>query len=450
MPLPRITRFLLWLLPIPEALAGQPRPNIVFLLADDMGPGDSTAFGGTMVETPNLERLAREGLRFESYYSAAPICSPSRCGLITGQFPSRWNITSYLQARAGNRRCEQADFLDPKAPSLPRVLRESGYATAHIGKWHLGGGRDVVNPPKLSAYGYDLGLGTYESPEPAAALGLTTLPWGPDAQKEPQQVSRHERTRWMVDQTLAFLRSHPDQPCFVNLWLDDTHTPWVPAEVAEGKNSARPNLIKVIREMDLQIGRLMDALPPGTLLIFASDNGPIPTFKGERNNGRRGSKLSLYEGGIRLPFLARWTGQIPAGKVDATSVIHAVDMLPTLAALAGAKLPQGYASDGVDVSSALRGTPLVRAKPLFWEYGRNSTSFAYPELAADRSPNVAMRDGNWKLVVNADGSGAELYDVSADPVEKQNLAESQPEIAHRMKAAALAWRNSLPTLNPAP
>ncbi len=419
------------------------QPNIVFILADDMGIGDTSSYGGTMAKTPQLERLAQEGTRFTRYYSASPICSPSRCGLITGQFPARWNVTSYLQARAGNKACEQVDFLDSKAPSLPRILQAAGYATAHIGKWHLGGGRDVINPPKFAAYGYDLGLGTYESPEPAAGLGLQTVPWGPDDKKEPQQVSRHERTKWMVDETIRFLQQHPGKSCFVNLWLDDTHAPWVPSEAQPKQDKA--NLFKVTEEMDRQIGRLMDAVPANTLLIFASDNGPLPTFNGQRNNGLRGSKLSLYEGGIRLPLIARWKDHVPAGKVDDKTMIHAADVLPTLAAIGNGKLPDDYHSDGENFAQALLGNPTTRSKPLFWEYGRNATSFKYPE-GNDRSPNMAMRDGSWKLLINADGTQPELYDLMTDPNETKNLMEAQPERATKMKAAALSWRESLPKL----
>lgn len=423
------------------------RPNIVFILADDMGFGDVACYGGTLAPTPHLDRLAKEGTRFTRYYSASPICSPSRCGLITGQFPARWSITSYLQTRAGNRHCEQTDFLDPKAPSLPRILKASGYATAHIGKWHLGGGRDVAAPPKFADYGYDLGLGTYESPEPAAGLGLRTVPWGPEEKREPQQVARHDRTRWMVDGTLAFLKKNADRPCFVNLWLDDTHTPWVPENAVKADSKERSSLAKVIVEMDRQIGRLMDAVPANTLLIFATDNGALPTFDGARSIGLRGSKLSLYEGGTRVPFIARWPGKVPPARVDDTTVIAAVDLLPTLAAITSARLPKGYTSDGMDLSTALLGSSAARTKPLFWEYGRNDSAFSYPH-GRDRSPNLAFLDGHWKFLINADGTRAELYDLAADPNETNNLTSREPARTATMLSALLAWRRALPKLQP--
>ncbi len=427
------------------------RPNIVVVLADDFGWGDPACQGNKLVETPIIDRLAKEGVRFTQGYVAAPICSPSRCGIITGNFPARWKITSFLQTRAGNKACEMADYLDPTAPSLPRMLKDAGYATAHVGKWHLGGGRDVTDAPKFAAYGYDLGLGTYESPEPAAPLGLKTTPWGPQDQLEPQQVPRHRRTAWMVDRTLEFLKANAAKRCFVNLWLDDTHTPFVPSDAAlkaarrpmEGEPKAKYRAVLV--EMDRQIGRLLDGLKgTNTLVLFLGDNGASPPFERERSGGLRGQKLSLYEGGVRVPMMAWWPGTLAGGAVNETTVLATVDFLPTLATIAGAKLPADAKPDGEDLSAALRGEAPVRRKPLLWEYGRNATSFAYPKDAKHRSPNLAIRSGDWKLLVNADGTGAELYDLSKDRAEAVNRAADHPDRVGELTAAVLAWRKSLP------
>lgn len=428
------------------------KPNIVIIYADDLGAGDLGVYGGDLAETPNLDRMTREGTRFTRYYSASPICSPSRCGLLTGQFPARWRITSYLQTKAGNRACGQADFLDPDAPSLPRALKAAGYATAHVGKWHLGGGRDVDNAPKFAAYGYDLGLGTYESPEPHPDITATDWIW---SAQDP--VKRWERTRWMVDKTLDFLKSHPDAPCFVNLWLDDVHTPWVPSANDQdigndGRTTGKPatpkRLARVLTEMDAQIGRLLQAIRDDdsgrpTLVLFLSDNGPLPTFNRRRTLGLRGSKLSLYEGGVRMPLIAWGPGIVAPGAVDEETVISAVDFFPTLCALAEAPLPDGYESDGQNMLGALRGEKTKRSKPLLWEYGRNETSFAYPK-GEDRSPNVAILEDNWKALVNADGSDLQLYDLTADPEERHNLAENHPDMARRLSEAALKWRRAMP------
>jgi arylsulfatase A-like enzyme len=429
------------------SFAASSRPNIIVLLADDLGFGDVAVYGGKM-PTPNLDKMAREGTRFTQFYVASPICSPSRCALITGQFPARWQITSYLQTRKGNRACEQVDFLDPRAPSLPRALKSAGYATAHVGKWHLGGGRDVTNAPKFAAYGYDVGYGTYESPEPHPDITATNWIWSPR-----DKVKRWERSRWMLDRTLEFLRTHTNQPCFVNLWFDDVHTPWVPSRDVQDDTSLRgdmkKNLRPVLTEMDREIGRLLATLretgaASNTLVLFLGDNGPLPTFQQERTAGLRGSKMSLYEGGIREPFIAWWPGRIRANALETNSVLNAVDLFPTLAALAGVETTERLAGDGEDTSSALFGKSFTRTKPMFWEYGRNTNSFGFPRITRDRSPNVAMRDGSWKLLLNADGTGAELYDVVGDLNETRDVSAQQREVVERMKSAALKWRKSLP------
>jgi len=181
-------------------------------------------------------------------------------------------------------------------------------------------------------------------------------------------------------------------------------------------------------------------------VIFTSDNGPLPSFRGSRSGGLRGSKLSLYEGGTRMPFVVRWPGHTPAGKVDEQTVLAATDLFPSLCAIAGVAMPKA-AFDGEDLSGALLGRPSVRTRTLFWEYGRNTNSFAFPR-EVDRSPNVALREGDWKLLVNADGSDTQLFNLKTDPKETSNVADKNPEVAARMKAKALAWRESLPKLRP--
>lgn len=421
---------------------GRP-PNVILILADDMGIGDLGCYGGSQAPTPRIDQLATEGMRFTQFYTMAPICSASRAGIITGMFPARWRITSYLQTRQGNAGCEQADFLDPRAPSLPRALRAAGYATAHFGKWHLGGGRDVADAPKFAAYGYDESAGTWESPEPHPDITAANSIWS-----DKDKVKRWDRTAFFVDQTLDFLKRHRDRPCFVNLWPDDVHTPWVPDEMSDRTDTPK-NFRPVLAEFDRQMGRLLDGLKAlgldeNTVVIFTSDNGPMPTFDGARSGALRGGKLSLYEGGIRMPCTVRWPGRVPAGRVDERTIGAAVDFFPTLCAIAGAAVPRDQRLDGVDLSAAWRGEGGGRAAPLFWEYGRNAEFFKFPGEPRDRSPNLAVRRDRWKLLANADGSQIELYDLDADEKEACNLSADEPALARELTRLAFDWRASLP------
>jgi arylsulfatase A-like enzyme len=429
-----------------ELFAAAQKPNIVFLLTDDMGYGDVGCYGGKFVPTPNIDRLAQEGTKFTKFYVASPICSPSRTGFLTGMYPARWKIHSFLQARAGNRAVGQVDFLDPHAPSIARTLKAAGYATAHIGKWHMGGGRDVTNAPPFSAYGFDEHVSTYESPEPDPNITATNWIWSAQ-----DNVKRWDRSAYFVDKSLDFLRRHKDQPCYVNLWPDDVHTPWVPeAAAAQRKNGAHETeaeFKRVLAEYDRQVGRFMAGLKElglaeNTIVIFTSDNGPMPDFKHERTAGLRGRKGSLYEGGTRMPLIVRWPGHAPAGRVDEKTVLTAVDFFPMFCKLGGTVLPPKENFDGEDLSRAFSGESLVRTLPILWEFGSNNTEFPSPK--GDHSPNVAIRDGKWKLLVNNDGTGAELYDLDADRNETQNIADKNPQLANRLTEQAVNWRKSLP------
>jgi arylsulfatase A-like enzyme len=362
-------------------------------------------------------------------------------------YPARWRITNYLQTRAGNRASEQADFLDPKAPSVARVLKQSGYVTGHFGKWHMGGGRDVTNAPLFREYGFDEHAGTYESPEPDPQITATNWIWSAQ-----DKVKRWDRSAYFVDRTLDFMRRHKGQPCYVNLWPDDVHTPWVPKgsdleQRRRENDESAPNFKAVLAEYDKQVGRLMAGLKElgvdeNTILVFSSDNGPLPTFGGKRAGGLRGSKISLYEGGTRMPLIVRWPGHVPAGRVDDQTIMGGVDFFPIFCTLAQAHLPENETFDGEELSRAFLGSSVARKRPLLWEYGRNAT-FNYPK-GRDRSPNVALRDGKWKLLVNADGSQVELYDLETDKAERLNVAEQNSEVAKRLSETALQWRKSLP------
>jgi len=289
------------------------KPNIIFILTDDMGFGDISCFNGTY-KTPNIDRIAAEGRRFTNYYSASPICSPSRVGFLTGMAPAKFDFTTFLATRKKNKDCEQADFLRSDAPSIARVLHVAGYATAHFGKWHMGGGRDVHDAPSIKEYGFDEYNSTWESPDPDPLLTDSNWIWS-----STDSIKRWNRTAYFVDKTLQFLKKHKGQACYVDLWPDDVHTPWVPGdgEVRHYPAGAREELsfLEVLKEYDHQLGRLLQGIKElgideNTIIVFTSDNGPLPNFRHDRSAYMRGSKLSLYDGGTKMPFFIRWPHQV--------------------------------------------------------------------------------------------------------------------------------------------
>ncbi len=446
------------------------RPNIVMIFADDLGYGDLGVTGNRDVATPNLDSLARDGLRFSQFYVAAPICSPSRVGVTTGQFPSQQLIHTYLNDRKSNRSAGMRDWLDPKAPCVARAFQQAGYATGHFGKWHMGGGRDVGDAPLPQAYGFEESVTSFEGlgdrilgeedsglSKQSAALGRGKIEWAP----------KHRQTELYVDRTVDFIRRHKDKPFYAHLWPCDVHDGHFPrpdllekyAKFSSNKYAQR--FYAVLDEFDRQMGRLFRALDEmgvadNTLIVFTGDNGPTawPRYYREgfeppgSTAGFRGRKWSLYEGGIRQPLLVRWkSGGVPAGRVDETSVIGAVDLFPTFCSLAGVKPPQGAKFDGADLSAAFRGKPAKkRARPLLWEYDRGGTAYPKPGKAEDVSPNLAIRDGRWKLLVNADSTQPELYDFSKSQLERENVAAAHPDAVRRLSKLALDWRKSLPVL----
>ncbi|HYH57207.1 MAG TPA: sulfatase-like hydrolase/transferase [Anseongella sp.] len=448
--------------PGPRGKAAEAPPNIIFILMDDMGYADLSAFGNGPVKTPNIDRLAREGIKFTDFYVASPICSPSRVALMTGQYPSRHRFYSYLDSREKNARRKMPDYLDPGVATVAGTLKKAGYATAHFGKWHMGGGRDVGDAPLPADYGFDESLVSFEGlgdrllirgdklSEASARLGRGKVTW----------VEKHEMTGHYVDRAIAFIKKHRGRPFYIDLWPNDVHDPHQPKPEDREKfagfanNRYRQDFYAVLYQLDRQVGRLLDTLDAmglarNTLVVLTSDNGPTdwPFYYKEyfqppgSADPFRGRKWSLYEGGIRVPFLARWPGRIPAGAVDSVTVMHSTDLFPTFCRVAGAKAPGGL--DGQDMSGPLSGRHRPREAPLFWEYGREGVVLK-PGNPRFISPQLAVREKSWKLLVNADSTELALYDLSKDPAENHNLAERHPEIAGRMAAEVLNWKRSLP------
>ncbi|WP_395716315.1 sulfatase [Prosthecobacter sp.] len=445
-----------------SSLSSVARPNFVMVFIDDMGWGDFSCFGNKDAKTPNIDRIAAEGIRFEQFHVNSPICSPSRCALTTGQYPQRWRIHSYLNNRADNERRGCAQWLDPKAPTLARMLQQNGYATGHFGKWHLGGQRDVDDAPPITAYGFDESLTNFEGMGPKL-LPLTMKPgdsepgkiWA-DAERLGKPVTWMQRskiTSGFIDAAIPFIDKAVagKKPFFVNLWPDDVHGPWWPPtdKWAQGK---RGLYLSVLEEMDRQFGHLFDylrsnpELRDNTLLLICSDNGPEP---GAGSAGPfRGSKTTLYEGGTRSPLIVWGPGLIDkakAGSVNTKSIFAAFDLAPSLLSIAKIEA-KDIAFDGEDIAPALLGQKEVsRRAPIFWRRppDRKTASPALPE----RLPDLAMRDGRWKLLCEYDGTKPQLYDLDKDRGESTNLAAQQSELVTRMTQALLAWHQSMPPDN---
>jgi arylsulfatase A-like enzyme len=445
----------------PLMAARAARPNIVLILADDLGCGDLGSYG-CEVPTPHLDRLASEGMRFTRAYVASPICSPSRVGIFTGRCPARHLIFSFLDSRKRHRELGMRDWLDPGVPNLARALREAGYATGHFGKWHMGGGRDVGDAPLPTGYGFDESYTSFEG------LGDRVLPPGRLSELNEKlgrgkivHAPQHELSGIYVDRAIDFIRRSAGKPFYLQLWPNDVHDPFAPKPELMRKyerfagNKYVQQYYAMLDEMDRQVGRLVDFIDGregsrDTLFVFLSDNGPTawPRYYKEgllppgSTSGLRGRKWSLYEGGVRTPLIVRWKGRVPAGRINDSTVASSLDLFPTLCALAGVR-PPAVEFDGEDLSAAFLGRRQTRKRDLFWEYGRNPT-YPYPGLPEDRSPNLAIRSGRWKALVNDDGSRLELYDFSRSDRERENVAAAHPETAARFSERLLAWRRSLP------
>jgi N-acetylgalactosamine-6-sulfatase len=420
------------------------KPNVVFLFADDWGWGDLSSHGHPWLKTPHLDRLAREGTDFHQFNVLNPVCSPSRAAAMTGMFPSRFGIHQHFAAPAQNLARGMPDWLDARAPTVARFFQQAGYRTAHFGKWHLTN-RETHGAPAPTAYGFDE-FAIFNGGAETASAGLHATP----------------------DNAVKFIAANQDRPFFLNVWLHESHLPHVPTTASLDKwkhlDDQKRVYAAVITDGDNAVGRVLAALEAAgvaqnTIVVFSSDNGPETTgtdkAKGRpdaetgessyggyysvgSSGGLRGEKRSLFEGGIRVPFLVRWPGRTPAGAINPTTAFTAVDLLPTLCAAAGIPLPPDYRGDGENLLAALHGQPVKRTRPIFWDWtGKAADPHWWPRLA--------VREGDWKLLLTADAQRVALHRVTTDRAEAIDVAKDHPEIVARLTQLALAWKATLPT-----
>ncbi|HYE97768.1 MAG TPA: arylsulfatase [Planctomycetota bacterium] len=418
-----------------SATTDERKPNVVFIMADDLGWGDLSCYGQKKFRTPNLDRMAAEGMRFTQYYAGSTVCAPSRAVLMTGYH------TGHARIR-GN-----ADVpLEPEDVTVAETLKSAGYATGIAGKWGLGNPGSVGIPNKQ---GFDFWYGYLDQTH--AHRFYTDHLWKNEEKVDPGTAYTHDL---ITDEAFSFVRANRKRPFFLYLaWTIPHAEMWVPEDsMAEyrGKFPETPFVNKtadahpskgyrsqatphaataaMISRMDRDMGRLFALLKElgideNTVVFFTSDNGPHkeggrdPKFF-DSSGGLRGIKRDLYEGGIRVPMIARWPGKIPAGAVSDHVWGH-WDFLPTAADLAGVKAPDGL--DGTSMKAALLGRPCKTQDFLYWEFHEGAAS------------KQAVRHGDWKAVRLGPGQPLELYDLKTDAAETKNLAEAHPAVVQRIE-----------------
>ncbi len=477
--MPRTTLLLALLLCHSSWCAGQ-RPNILFILADDLGWSDLACQGHAWHETPRLDQLATEGMRFTQAYAPAPICSASRAGMLTGKTPARLHFEFVTKDKPGSQNLRQPLQSPPYPTDLPldeaataELLAQAGYHTAFFGKWHLNmhhgaylGWSPTHGPLQQGFAEGDADFGghpyAYHKSGDRSELPLPEGEFPPDS---------------LTDKVIAFLQRPQQQPFFLQWSHYHVHDPihsrcrWLldhyRAKLPAGTPEDRVAYAAMVTTLDHEVGRVLDALneaglAKNTVVVFTSDNGGHPNYTG--NAPHRGSKWNLYEGGIRVPFLVHWPGHTPPGTL-CSQPVHGCDLLPTFAAFAGAATPSNL--DGVSLASLWRdpAQPLPE-RALIWHF-----PFYHPEkgfakaqgtigvndfATSQTRPHSAIRFGRYKLLHFTEDNRVELYDMKTDPAEQDDLAASQPEITGKLKhqlsdyLAQVKARQAVPGAPPPP
>jgi arylsulfatase A-like enzyme len=444
------------------------RPNIVFILIDDLGWADLGCYGSTFHETPNLDRLAADGARFTDAYAASPVCSPTRASLLSGKYPSTVGVTQYIGGHGVGRLADVPyfGFLPTQERSVARALRDGGYRTWHVGKWHLGPRRCWPDQ-----HGFDVNIGGCDWGMPKSYFSpyaCPTLEDGPDGEY---------LTDRLTDEAISLIESADERPFFLNLWHYAVHIPIDAPPELVGKYRRKaadlgldgidpfdvgepfgvwhqratritrrtmqsdPDYAAMIENLDANVGRLLDALErvgkaSNTIVIFTSDNGGLSTAEGSptTNAPLSEGKGWVDEGGVREPFIVRWPGVVDPG-TEIHEPITSPDLYPTLLRIAGlTPMPEQHV-DGVDVSPLLRGEPMRRG-PIYFHYPHYSNQGGRPASA--------VRNGRWKLVLDWETGGSRLFDLESDISEERDLAATEPDVAGGLEGDLRQWVEESP------
>lgn len=411
-----------------QGRAADPPPNVILVLLDDLGYGDLPCYNPkTGNDTPNIDRLAAEGMRFTNFYVSSSVCSPSRAALLTGCYHRRIGIGHVLWPVS-------VTGLNPAEITMAEVLRDRGYATAYVGKWHVGDQVDFL-PTRQGfdsyfglPYSHDMQslLRVRKTEESVLPVKIRALPLYRDEKPVALVTNVRDLTGRYRNEALAFIARHGEakRPFFLFLAHNAVHFPMQPSREYRNESKNGP-LGDWLEEVDDGLGSLLDlvgklGIDQQTLILLLSDNGPAGRTRGDTGN-LRGGKHSTWDGGLKVPFLARWPGKIPAGKVCA-GLTASMDLLPTIAKIAGAK-PDTTRIDGLDFSGLLLGKTEVSPRKDFFYYHGNRLA--------------AVRDERWKLHLRGpEGEPRMLFDLAADPGETKDLADQQPGITARLSVLA--------------
>lgn len=428
------------------------QPNIVFILADDLGWTDLGCFGSGYYQTPHIDRLASQGRKFTHGYTAGPNCQPTRAAILSGQYGPRTgiytvgNTNRFDTSRRPLVPVPNVEQLALERVTIAEALKSAGYATGMFGKWHLGGNN--FHPSKQ---GFD---------EAIVSMGkhfdFKTQP--------PQDVAPDTYLAdWITDRSVDFLRRHKDHPFFLYVPHFAVHSPFQAKadKIAQfqdrpaGDGHDNPTYAGMIASLDDSVGRILATLDEldlsrNTLVIFSSDNGGVGGYVREGikkagdvtdNAPLRGGKGMLYEGGVRVPFIFRWPGVITPASVS-EQPIHSVDLYPTFLDVTGAKAPADHVLDGVSVMPCLKGEPTAQLdrQDLYWHFP------GYLGAGQDTwrtTPAGAIRSGDYKLLEFFEDGRLELYNLKSDPGQRENLAASRPEVTKKLHSQLVAWRESI-------